>query len=153
MDDGSYNSQETSMEYWVLNTDEAELEGQGADRKMISRSCVAAWGERFGAEAKLSRPEEGDKVFLYKKGVGIIAKATFDHSGPYPSNDIFGMQHKGEFSRKITDLKTSPVRPLSCAAIESETGSSFRPLQTIFRIKNPVIAQFLDDSFEVAKQR
>ena len=136
------------MEFWVVNTDEAEQEGVGADRKMLSGSCVAAWGERFGAEGKLSRPEAGDRVFLYKKGVGIIAMGSFDHSDPYPSNDIFGMQHKGEFSRKITDLRTSPRRPLSCASIEFGTGKSFRPLQTVFRIKTPEVAQYLIDSFE-----
>jgi hypothetical protein len=96
----------------------------------------------------LSRPEAGDRVFLYKKGVGIIAMGSFDHSGSFPSNDIFGMQHKGEFSRRITELRTNPRRSLSFASIESGTGKSFRPLQTVFRIKTPEVAQFLVESFE-----
>jgi len=145
--DNAYREGVVQMEFWVLNTDEAEAEGRDADRKMLSRSRVAAWGETFGAEGKLGKPEPGDRVFFYKNGVGVVAMATFDHTDPFSSNDIFGMQHKGEFHRQVIDLRTSPVRALSCTAIESGTGKRFRPLSTIFRIKIPEIASFLEASF------
>lgn len=140
------------MNYWVLNTDEAEKEGRGADKKMIQHSRVAAWkdpNEDPGwALRKLSKPEAGDRVFLYKKGIGVIAMATFDHSTPNPTTDIFGMQNMGEFSRRVLDLKTNPHRSLSCSDIEARTGKSFRPLSTMFQIRIPEIAAFLEASFQ-----
>ena len=139
------------MDFWVLNTDEAEKEGIGADRKMIQMSRVAAWkdpSEGPGwALSKLSKPEAGDRVFLYKKGTGIIAMATFDNSDTFPSNDIFGLLHKGEFNRRVIDLKPSP-RCLTCSVIEENTGKSFRPLSTMFRIKIPEIIEFLSLTFD-----
>lgn len=139
------------MNYWVLNTDEGEIEGRGADAKMFQYSCVAAWkdpNEDAGwALRKLSKPEAGDRVFFYKKGIGVIATALFDHSNPFPSNNIFGLQKMGEFSRNVLELNTRPRRLLSCAAIQAQTGESFRPLSTMFMIKIKRIASFLEESF------
>lgn len=137
--------------YWVLNTDEAGVEGRRADLKMFQHSCVAALKdpkEDSGwALRKLSKSEAGDRVFFYKKGIGVNSTALFDHTSPFPSNTIFGLRQAGEYSRKVTDLNTRPRRTLSCAAIQAQTGNSFRPLSTMFMIKIKSIATFLEESF------
>ena len=86
------------MEFWVLNTDEAEAEGRDADKKMCSLSRVAAWGETFGAEGKLGKPEAGDRVFFYKNNVGVVAMATFDHTDPLPLKRHFRDAAQGRIS-------------------------------------------------------
>ena len=113
------------MNCWLLNTDEAEAPGKDADVRMKARSVIAAWGTTYGAEAMLGKPEAGDRVFYFLDKVGIIAMATFDHTEPYPSNDIFHKQKEGEFSRKVVELvKLTPGRFITPSEVRTATGYS-----------------------------
>ena len=110
------------MSDWLLNTDESEVAGKDADIRMKARSVIAAWGSTYEAEAKLSKPEMGDRVFYFLDGTGIIAMATFDHSAPFSSNDIFHKQHEGEFSRKVVDLIKLAGMVITPAEVKAATG-------------------------------
>jgi hypothetical protein len=112
------------MNYWLLNTDDSEGPGKDADVRMKARSVIAAWGATYGAEGKLTRPEAGDRVFYFLDKTGIIAMATFDHTAPFQSNDIFHMQHEGEFSRKVVDLVRLTGKVITPAEVKVATGYS-----------------------------
>ena len=60
--------------YWLFNTDETEQEGEGAYREMIAQSRIAAWGHcrGTGARGTLNRPDEGETVFFFRAGHGLI---------------------------------------------------------------------------------
>ena len=47
--------------YWFFNTDESEIEGEGAYMEMLNRSVIAAWGDcnGNGAEKKIPKQPEG----------------------------------------------------------------------------------------------
>lgn len=113
------------MDYWLLNTDEAEPEGKGADDRMKARSVIAAWGSTYSAESLLSKPEEGDQVFYFLNKEGIIAMATFDSTEPIPSNNIFHKEKEGEFSRKVVNLVKLPssrwIKPAEVKAATNYT--------------------------------
>jgi len=110
------------MNYWLFNTDDAEGPGKDADVRMKARSVIAAWGDGFGAEALLSKPDTGDTVFFYLNKIGIIAMATFDDSAPFATNDIFHKRHEGEFSRKVVDLRKPKGNAIKVAEISNATG-------------------------------
>ena len=76
---------------WFFNTDESEKEGKGAYQKMIDQSCIAAWGEcrGNGAEATLNKPGDGDIVFLYRAGFGVVASATCTGESSFKGKSIF----------------------------------------------------------------
>lgn len=112
------------MNYWLLNTDESEIPGKDADIRMKARSVIAAWGSTYKAETKLSKPEAGDFVFYFLDGTGFIAMATFDHSAPFATNDIFHKQHEGEFSRKVVDLIKLTGKVITPAEVKAATGYS-----------------------------
>ena len=61
--------------YWLFNIDETEAEGEGAHLEMIAQSRIAAWGycRGTGARATLNWPGEGETVFFFRAGEGIIA--------------------------------------------------------------------------------
>jgi hypothetical protein len=136
------------MKYWLLNTDEAELPGQGAYGRMKARSVAAAWGSTYGAEGMLSKPEAGDRVFFYLKSTGIIFCGTFDHSSPFSSNDIFRKQQEGEFSRKVVDLAFPKLNVVSPSMVKAATGS---PLPTngsaLHLINNLAVIEFINSHF------
>lgn len=112
------------MNYWLLNTDESEGPGKDADIRMKARSVIAAWGSTYEAEAKLSKPEAGDRVFYFLDRTGVIAMANFDHSAPFPSNYIFHKEHEGEFSRKVVDLIKLDGKVITPAEVKAATGYS-----------------------------
>lgn len=112
------------MSCWLLNTDESESAGKDADIRMKARSVIAAWGPTYEAEAKLSKPVAGDRVFYFLDRTGVIAMAIFDHSAPFASNDIFHKQHEGEFSRKVVDLVKLAGNVITPAEVKAATGYS-----------------------------
>ena len=69
--------------YWLFNTDETEEEGEGAYQDMLDLSVIAAWGYCRGTGAKrtLNKPTEGDTVFFFLAGRGIIANGQVERTG------------------------------------------------------------------------
>jgi hypothetical protein len=110
-----------SERYWLFNTDETEAEGEGAYRDMLDQSVMAAWGhcKGVGAERTLNRPEEGETVFFFLAGTGIIASGQV--TGPAFKADTIFRQH-GEYHRKITNLLRKLRYPLPVADIRQNAG-------------------------------
>jgi hypothetical protein len=98
-------------------------------------------------------PEPGDQVFFLLKGVGVLAKGTFDASWAFPSNQIFGQKHQGEFCRRITGLRVRLNNPVTCEEIEAEAGKGFIPLSTLFRIRSQQVSTFLLGCFDGEEAR
>ena len=133
--------------FWFFNTDESEAEGENAHELMIHLSRVAAWGDchGVGAEQTLKPPTEGDRVFLYRAGHGIVASGLFTDAPPFASQDIFGQ--RGEFHRAIEDLCV-PTEPLSAAEILSESGYFVPARHILCRILDTKAVAFLATYFE-----
>ena len=91
---------------WIFNTDESEK--PGAYSHMFVESAIAAWGENYDAKGMLAKPLPGHRVFFYRDNVGIIGMATFTDETPFSSNSIFEEQMKGEFHRRVINLKHLP---------------------------------------------
>jgi hypothetical protein len=110
-----------SIRYWLFNTDETEHEGEGAYRDMLDQSVIAAWGscKEVGAERTLNRPAEGEPVFYFLAGTGIIASARVTGQA-FESNTIFSQP--GEYHRKVTNLRRKLRSPLTVAEIRASTG-------------------------------
>jgi hypothetical protein len=61
--------------FWLFNTDETEAEGEGAYQHMLDMRVIAAWGHSRGIGARriLDKPGEGETLFFFRAGHGIIA--------------------------------------------------------------------------------
>lgn len=107
--------------YWLFNTDETEPEGKGAYADMLRQNVIAAWGycKGVGARATLDRPQEGEMVFFYLSGVGIIASGRVTGSS-FEATAVFGQ--RGEFHRKVRGIKRKLAQPLTFAKIREATG-------------------------------
>lgn len=109
-----------SNRYWLFNTDETEPEGEGAYVDMLEQSVIAAWGNCKGVGAKktLNRPEEGETVFFFLSGTGIIASGRV--TGPaFKADTIFAQ--RDEYHRKVNDLNRKLRHPLTVADIRENT--------------------------------
>ena len=138
------------MSCWLFNTDESELAGHDADVRMLARSCIAAWGTGYAADALLNKPEAGDQVLFYRNGVGIIAKAIFDHTEPFSSNDIFNKQKEGEFSRKVLDLRKPNKGAVSCAMVKTATGYSLPTVgKALKMLQRDDAIQYIESQFPI----
>jgi hypothetical protein len=93
--------------YWLFNTDETEQEGEGAHRDMIDLSVIAAWGycRGSGARRTLDRPTEGETVFFFLAGQGIIASGEVTGRA-FQADTVFGQPD--EFHRTISNLRVLP---------------------------------------------
>lgn len=133
---------------WFFNTDESEQPGRGAYKRMISESCVAAWGDcrGKGAEELLKGPSAGERVFLFRVGFGMVATGLFDNQEPYSCNTVFN--EKGEYHRTVTDLLVLPeTNILSFDIILQNTGYNLPVRQILCRIHDDIAAKFMEDYF------
>jgi hypothetical protein len=139
--------------YWFFNTDESESEGEGAHQRMIDQSCIAAWGDCIrhgGAKETLEQPEDGDTVFLFRAGHGIVAIADVTDEPPTPSTIIFPDGDR-EFKRPVRNLRVA-AEPLSCAAIRDETGYDLPCRHIVCRIRDYSAVKFILRYFADAKR-
>jgi hypothetical protein len=139
-----------SRTYWLFNTDETEEEGEGADRRMIEQSCIAAWGDckSLGAEKILQKPQSGDVVFLFCARKGIIARGQLTDEQPFASTSVFPNGHD-EYQRAIDNLKVLP-EPLAVADILKESGYSLPYRHIVCRLKHEPAIRFIMNHFAKA---
>jgi hypothetical protein len=99
--------------YWLFNTDETEAEGEGAYRDMLDLSVIAAWGHCRGTGARrtLDKPGEGETVFFFRAGHGIIASGEVSGRA-FQANTIFNQPD--EYHRTVKNLRLLPVPPDGC---------------------------------------
>jgi hypothetical protein len=107
--------------YWLFNTDETESEGEGAFRDMLDQSVIAAWGhcKGVGAERTLNRPADGETVFFFLAGTGIIASGQVEGSA-FSADTIF--DQVGEYHRRVKKLLRKLRYPLTVADIRENAG-------------------------------
>src|SRR5579863_790173 len=134
----------TAQGYWLSNTDETEEQGRGAYRTMLSRSCIAAWGScnGQGAEKTLNKPQDGDTVYLFCAGQGIVAIGQATDKLAFRSNSIFGKEAGKAFMRRIVNLKRLQP-PVSVAQIRDETGYELPYKHTVCRLLNRKAIKFI----------
>lgn len=137
--------------YWLFNTDETEEEGEGAYRRMIRHSCIAAWGncKGQGAEKTLMKPQSGDVVFLFCARQGIIAKGMMNDEQPFASRNIFPSGHD-EYQRVVEDLEVLE-HPLPVADVLKETEYALPFRHIICKLKNRAAITFLLKHFDTAQ--
>jgi hypothetical protein len=131
---------------WLFNTDETEQEGGGAYRDLLDQSVIAAWGYCHGTGARrtLDKPSEGETVFYFRAGHGIIASGQV--AGPaFQANMIFGQPD--EFHRTVNNLRVLPV-PLTVAEIRENTGYDLPCRHIVCHLKDEEGVRFIQDRFE-----
>lgn len=132
--------------YWLFNTDETEPEGEGAYLEMIERSVIAAWGHcrGTGASGTLNKPDEGETVFFFRAGHGIIASGQVTVRA-FRAETVFGQPD--EYHRTITCLRVLPS-PLTVAEIRENTGYDLPCRHIVCRLNDDDGVRFIVEHFE-----
>jgi len=132
--------------YWLFNTDETEAEGEGAHLEMIGLSRMAVWGHcrRTGACGTLNKPEEGETVFFFRAGQGIIASGQVTGEA-FRGDTVFGQE--GEYHRTIKNLRVLPC-PLTVAEIRENTGYDLPCRHIVCRLNDEDGVRFIREHFE-----
>jgi hypothetical protein len=133
-------------DHWLFNTDETEQEGEGAYQDMIARSVIAAWGHcrGTGARGTLDKPAEGETVFFFRAGHGVIASGQV--TGPaFKADTIFGQPD--EYHRAVTDLRVLPC-PLTVAEIREHTGYILPCRHIVCRLSDHDGVSFIQEQFD-----
>lgn len=136
------------MEHWLFNTDETEPEGEGKYKKLIRQRVVAAWGscKGLGAEVTLNRPRQGDWIYFFRAGYGIIARAQATEVYAAPSRSIFN--EAGEYCRPVDSLQVLPESmPITVASIKENSGYQIPYRQVMGRILNKAAQDYLEFRF------
>jgi hypothetical protein len=115
--------------YYILNTN---IQGGEEDEKdMLTNQKAAAYFEPW--KYKIEQIKKGDKVFLYRSGVGIIAKGVGTgviDKLPYRGHNKWINE---EYSTKLANFKklSKPIRPSEIKKISSV---NYVFMQTMFSI-------------------
>lgn len=119
---------EQEAESYIVNTNYKN--NINAHNDMLTQKKAAAYYHPW--KHKIKRIEKGDKVFLYKSGVGIVAMGI--GSGILNVCDYQG--HKDEeYAMPLSDFYQLK-KPLSAAQMKTVTQSDFTFRQTMFSIGN-----------------
>ncbi len=130
---------------WLFNTDETEAEGEGAYRDMLDLSVIAAWGNCRGTGARrtLDKPGEGDTVFFFRAGHGIIASGEVSGRA-FQANTIF--RQPDEYHRTVKNLRVLPV-PLTVAEIRENSGYDLPCRHIVCQLNDDEGVRFILDHF------
>jgi|GEM_PF-1587693 len=142
------------MDHWLFNTDETEPEGEGKHKVMLKQLVVAAWGscKGVGAEGTLNRPAQGDLIYYFRAGYGIIARAKATEVFASPSRAIFNTP--GEYCRPVDSLQVLPdSAPVTVASIKEESGYQIPYRQVMGRILNKAAQDYLEFRFGSTEMR
>lgn len=134
---------------WLFNTDETEIEGTGTYQSMLQQSVIAAWGDcrELGAERMLNKPDQGETVFFFLAGTGIIAKGqVVGHA--FRSDVIFGKSD--EYHRGIDGLVVLD-HPLATSKIYELTGYSLPARHIVCQMHDETGVSFIEEYFSNSK--
>ncbi|MCU0440473.1 MAG: hypothetical protein MUC49_21480 [Raineya sp.] len=116
--------------YFILNTN---IQGGEEDEiDMLTNQKAAAYFEPW--KYKIEQINKGDKVFLYRSGVGIIAKGI--GSGIIDKSSYRGEKEKWsneEYSTKLIKFKKLS-KPIKASEIKKISGVNYVFMQTMFSI-------------------
>ncbi len=132
--------------YWLFNTDETEQEGEGAHWDMLDLSVIAAWGHCRGTGARrtLDKPAEGETVFFFLAGHGIIASGEVTGRA-FKATTIFGQPD--EYHRTVSNLRVLPC-PLTVAEIRENSGYDLPCRHIVCRLNDEDGVRFIVNHFE-----
>lgn len=115
--------------YYILNTNIQAGEEDEVD--MLTNQKAAAYFEPW--KYKIEQINKGDKVFLYRSGVGIIAKGVGTgeiDKRPYRGKDEWRNE---EYAMKLTNFKKLS-KPIKASEIKKISGVNYVFMQTMFSI-------------------
>jgi hypothetical protein len=135
-----------SQRYWLFNTDETEQEGEGAYRDMLDLSVIAAWGycRGTGARRTLDKPAEGETVFFFRAGHGIIASGRVAGRS-FKATTVFNQPD--EYHRTVNNLRVLPY-PLTVAEIRENSGYDLPCRHIVCQLNDEEGARFIQEHFE-----
>ena len=128
---------------WFLNV--SAEDGIEAYNRMIQQSTIAVAG-LDNAEEILSEPSEGDRVFIYVKGMGLTAMGHFADEGPFASNTVFYQDEK-EYHRKVTKLATLPSENALSLAAANTMGCELPVHSAFAKFYNPDVVNMISELF------
>jgi hypothetical protein len=115
--------------YYILNTN---IQGGEEDEiDMLNKQKAAAYFEPW--KYKIEQINKGDRVFLYRSGVGIIAKGVGTgviDKLPYRGQEKWKNE---EYSTKLTKFKKL-TQPIRASEIKTISGVNYVFMQTMFSI-------------------
>jgi hypothetical protein len=112
--------------FFILNTNKRH--DVASHRDMVTNGIAAAFCDPW--KFQIERIKEGDTVFLYENGVGIVGM------GIAPAGEAEKVEYDGvdedAYRKKLTDYKR--VKPLNARDIKKAVGSNLIFLRTLFKV-------------------
>ena len=113
-------------QFFILNTNKRH--DPATHRDMVTNGVAAAFSDPW--KFQIERIKEGDTVFLYENGVGIVGM------GIAPAGEAEKVEYDGvaedAYRKKLTDYKR--VKPLNARDIKKAVGSNLIFLRTLFKV-------------------
>ncbi|MGD1103648.1 MAG: hypothetical protein ABSA59_16480 [Terriglobia bacterium] len=129
---------------WIFNTNEKYA--PGSYRKML-KDGVIALANYTNTEEKLNRPIQGDRIFAYLNGKGIIAVGRMGGELAYPSRAIF-KEEEDEWNRKVEwKVRVDADKGLR-AAEAREWGYNLPTLAVLGKMANAKVAEKIAKELE-----
>jgi hypothetical protein len=111
--------------FFILNTNKRH--DVASHRDMVTNGVAAAFCDP--GKFQIERIKEGDTVFLYENGVGIVGTGTAP--GEVEKADHDGVAEDA-YRQKLKDYKR--VKPLNAREIKKAVGSNLIFLRTLFKV-------------------
>jgi hypothetical protein len=111
--------------FFILNTNKRH--DVASHRDMVTNGVAAAFCDPW--KFQIERIKEGDTVFLYENGVGIVGTGTAP--GEVEKADHDGVAEDA-YRQKLKDYKR--VKPLNAREIKKAVGSNLIFLRTLFKV-------------------
>lgn len=133
-DPGSYNPDSEILVkqeevYYIVNTNRKHSDTNYLE--MLNEEKASAYGNRKNS---IYRIDNGDRVFLYHKSVGIIAYGhTIDDAKPNDENEEGEVYIKMKFDWEIDPIN-EPEKAVKVSEINEELGSGYSFPQTVLQI-------------------
>ena len=130
--------------YFILNTNKSN--NSENHEEMVSTGIAAAYCDpwKFKIEDNLN---EGDIVFLYESGVGIVGVGNANGITQKSNRGYDNDDSDDTYSQKLNNY--IKVKSLSAKEIKGETGKNYRFLQTMFNINEEDGKKIKDKLIEI----
>jgi len=122
------DAEKSSPSYFVLNTNKSNTPSD--HENMLSNGIAAAFCDPW--KFRIESLKEGDVVFLYESGVGIVGVGNAN--GKTEKSDRGFGYDGGDDTRYQKLINYNKIKAFSAKEIKKLTGKNMRFLQTMFRI-------------------
>ena len=132
---------------WFFNTDETHL--PGAWEKMREHNVIADFGYGHAkSKHKMDLPRQGDRVFAYMNGYGILGVGRVEEEESYAASTVFQQSEGDEFHRKVSWSATVPREQAVRAQEVSQWGYNLPVRCTIGGMSNSKVADIIARELE-----